>query len=100
MARNQYRTFSVARLPILRVPTTRGYAVPTIYGRREFPTDGGLVSYGASTIDQYRQCGLYVGRIPSGAKPAELPFLQPTKFGLVLNVRAAKALGLKMLQRC
>jgi putative tryptophan/tyrosine transport system substrate-binding protein len=72
------------------------HAIPTIYGRREFPTDGGLVSYGASIVDQYRQCGLYVGRILAGAKPAELPFLQPTKFELVLNVRAAKAPGLKV----
>ncbi|HXZ22556.1 MAG TPA: ABC transporter substrate-binding protein [Pseudolabrys sp.] len=72
------------------------HALPTIYGRREFPTDGGLVSYGASVTDQYRQCGLYVGRILGGAKPTDLPFLQPTKFELVINVRAAKTLGLKV----
>jgi putative ABC transport system substrate-binding protein len=74
------------------------HAVPTTYGRREFPADGGLLSYGASTLDQYRQCGTYVGRILGGDKPADLPYLQPTKFELVLNVRAAKTLGLKVPQ--
>jgi ABC-type uncharacterized transport system substrate-binding protein len=70
------------------------YAVPTIYGRREFPAVGGLVSYGASTPDQYYQSGVYVGRILRGARPADLPFLQPTKFELALNLKAAKALNL------
>jgi putative ABC transport system substrate-binding protein len=74
------------------------HAVPTIYTRREYTADGGLMSYGASTPDQYRQCGRYVGRILSGAKPAELPFLQPTKFELILNVRTAKTLGVKVPQ--
>jgi putative tryptophan/tyrosine transport system substrate-binding protein len=73
-------------------------ALPTIYSRREYPIDGGLISYGASIPDQYHQCGLYAGRILGGAKPAELPFLQPTKFELVLNVRTAKALGVKVPQ--
>ena len=72
------------------------HAVPAIYGRREFVSAGGLMSYGASTLEQYYQSGGYVGRILRGAKPADLPFLMPTKFELAVNLRTAKALSLEV----
>ncbi|MEA2836529.1 MAG: hypothetical protein QOD89_1079 [Bradyrhizobium sp.] len=70
------------------------YSIPTIYPQREYVRGGGLISYGPDFADGYRNGGLYVGKILKGAKPAELPVVQPVKFDLVINLKTAKTLGI------
>jgi putative ABC transport system substrate-binding protein len=72
--------------------------LPTAFQRRENVEAGGLLSYGANTSDQFRQAAFYVDRILKGAKPAELPVQQPTKFDFVINLKTARALGLTIPQ--
>jgi putative ABC transport system substrate-binding protein len=71
-------------------------AIPAIYPSREFAEAGGIMSYGADVRDDYRKAGVYAGRILRGTKPADLPVMQSTKFELIINLRTAKTLGLKI----
>jgi putative ABC transport system substrate-binding protein len=90
VAGSTYFLFSRDRLATLAAR----YKIPAIYELREYAEAGGLMSYGASNDDAWRQIGVYTGRILKGEKPADLPVMQPTKFDLIINLKAANALGL------
>jgi putative ABC transport system substrate-binding protein len=83
---------SVHRAPIIMAAARN--KVPAVYGQSYFAKDGGLLSYGADSVDTFRRAATYVDRILRGEKPGDLPVQFPTKFEMVLNLKAAKALGL------
>ena len=84
------------RAPIISAAARNN--VPAVYSQSDFARDGGLLSYGVDQVDPYRRAASYVDRILRGAKPGDLPVQFPTKYELVLNLKAAKALGLTVSQ--
>ena len=79
---------------VLIAQLTVQYRLPSCYGMRDFATSGGLISYGVDSIDLFRRSATYVDRILKGARPADLPVQEPTKFVLVINLKTAKLIGL------
>ena len=86
--------FVTRRVQLLTLAARHG--LPAMYHRREFADAGGLMSYGSSLADQFRQTGLYAGRILKGEKPADMPVQLPTKFEFVINLQTAKTLGIQI----
>ena len=100
LAQQQISALFVAANPLLASQTTNLIAmaarhrIPVMSDERRHTAAGGLMSYGTSIEDAYRQVGIYAGRILKGAKPTDLPVVQPTKFSFVINLKTAKALGI------